>query len=287
MRIVDLEHHLVGQHIPAGAVGLFKIAHGELHGRGGQEILLLEAQLLALFMVVLGIEHLRDRLDQLLVLGGLHILAAVELLHIERVDRAGRPGAQHIDHIAVIAQHGHIVGHGLHGVVIAQLILHAAVLGIFADIAVKAHLDRLIEPADLPDIAPLQPVVGQLHLEAVGNMLAEQAQLIADGAAHRRQLERGERIEEARGQAAQTAVAQARLRLALKYARLVDAQLVQSLHIFLFIDQRNHVVVHGAAHQKLRREIIELFRLLALAFAAGQSAPLHHFIADGHGQRLI
>ena len=288
MGVVHLEHHLFRQQVPVGAVDLFKVVQRVLHRGGGQEILLLEAQLLALLVVVLGIEHLGDDLHQLLALGGLDVLAPVELLHVDGLGGAGRPGAQHVDHVAVVAQHGDVVGHGLHGVEVAQAVSDLAVLvGIILDVAVEAHLHGLARAADLPHVAVLQPVVGQLHLVAVGDVLAEQAQLVADGAAHGEQLEGGERIEEAGGQAAEAAVAQAGLGLALIDAGLVDAQLVQRLDVFLLIHQGDHVVVHGAAHEELGGEVIELFRALALAFAPGGGPALHDLVAHGHGQGLV
>ena len=58
-----------------------------------------------------------------------------------------------------------------------------------------------------------QPGVGQLILHAIREGLVEQAEVVTQAHAVAGQVEGGQRIQEAGGQAAQTAVAKARLRL--------------------------------------------------------------------------
>ena len=58
-----------------------------------------------------------------------------------------------------------------------------------------------------------QPGVGQLVLHAIREGLVEQAEVVTQAHAVAGQVEGGQRIQEAGGQAAQTAVAKARLRL--------------------------------------------------------------------------
>ena len=60
-------------------------------------------------------------------------------------------------------------------------------------------------------IAVAQPLVGLLDLPAVDDLLLEDAELVADAVAQRRHFERGQRIDEAGREAAEAAVAQARL----------------------------------------------------------------------------
>ena len=133
---------------------------------------------------------------------------------------------------------------------------HPAILLHFFHIAAKAHFHRLIRAHDFPQVAVFQPVVGQLHLVAVHDLLLEKAVFIADGAAHGGQFQRRQRIEKTGGQAAQAAVAQARLRLLLEQQPFIDAQPFQGLHVIFFVHQRNHVVVHGAAHEEFRRKVV-------------------------------
>jgi len=287
MGVVDVDGHLVREDGEVVAVGVDELLYRELDGRGGEEILLLQAQLLALVAVVVGIENLGDDLRQLALLHGLHVLAAVEVAHVDLVDGLGAPGAQEVDLGAVIAHHGDVVGHGLHGLVVQVAVVGAAVVLIGFDAAAEVDLHRVLGVGDLPDVAAGQPVVGYLHLVAVHQPLAEQAELIADGATHGGQLQRGQGIQEAGRQAAQAAVAQAGLRLLLEHDGAVDAQLVQGLHIIGLVDQVDHVVVQGAAHQEFGAEIVDLLGLLLLAGAAGIAAALHDLVAHHQGQGLI
>ena len=287
MGVVDVDGHLVREDGPVVAVGVDELLHRELYGRGGEEVLLLQAQLLALVAVVVGVEDLGDDLRQLPLLHGLHVLAAVEVAHVDLVDGLGAPGAQEVDLGAVIAHHGDVVGHGLHGLVVQVAVVGAAVVLIGFDAAAEVDLHRVLGMGDLPDVAAGQPVVGHLDLIAVHQLLAEQAEFIADGAAHGGQLQRGQGIQEAGGEAAQAAVAQAGLRLLLEHHGAVDAQLVQGLHIIGLVDQVDHVVVQRAAHQEFGAEVVDLLGLLLLAGVAGIAAALHDLVAHHQGQGLV
>src|ERR1700676_3858856 len=75
--------------------------------------------------------------------------------------------------------------------------------------AIEADPHRLVEPGNLPRIAPLQPVVRPFLLPAVADRLAEDAVFVAQAVTHRRQLHGGHGIEEAGGETAEAAIAQA------------------------------------------------------------------------------
>ncbi|MPM63384.1 hypothetical protein SDC9_110264 [bioreactor metagenome] len=79
--------------------------------------------------------------------------------------------------------------------------------------AFKADVNAFLRRGHLPYVAVDQPIVGQLYLLAVGQLLAEQAVFVADGAAHRGQIQCRQAVQKAGSQAAQTAVAQTRLGL--------------------------------------------------------------------------
>ena len=89
------------------------------------------------------------------------------------------------------------------------------------------------------------------------------------------QAQRGDGIQEARGQTAQAAVAQRRFDL--KLLNLVEVVAGSGELVFnLGIDAKvNHVVDQQFANQKLSRDVIELF--LAIVERAGGGALLHEF----------
>ena len=73
-----------------------------------------------------------------------------------------------------------------------------------------SYLDCPFGPRHFPGVAETQPLVRLLDLPAVDDFLLEDAELVADAVADRWNLQRGERIEETRGETTEAAVAQAR-----------------------------------------------------------------------------
>ena len=266
---------------------LLEILEDILQGGGGEEILLLQAEQLALVVVVLRIEHLRDHLGQLDFLGGLNVLALAERAQVNPLGAAGRPHAQGVDGGGVVADNGHVVGHGFHGTVVAVDEAGHAVLLHGVHLTAEMHLAGVVHHSHFPGIAVVQPAVGQLHLLAVHNLLAEQAVFIADGAAHGRQVQAGQAVQEAGRQAAQAAVAQAGFGLFLKHIVHIDAQLGQRLAVHIGGHQVQHVAVHAAAHEKLHRQVVQALGLGGLALLPGDEVLLHDLVADSGGHRLV
>ena len=101
----------------------------------------------------------------------------------------------------------HPSGHPAHAV-------DACVVDVVLGVAAPADEVVHVGLGDLPRVPVDQPVVGLLDLPAVVDLLLEDAELVADAVADRRPLEGGQRVEVARRQPAQAAVAEPRLRLA-------------------------------------------------------------------------
>ena len=88
----------------------------------------------------------------------------------------------------------------------------AAVPPCVLDPAAEAHRVAHAGARKLPGVPSCEPGVGVLDLAAVVDLLREHAVLVADAVAERRQPERGHRVEEARREPAQAAVAERRRR---------------------------------------------------------------------------
>ena len=228
VRVVDLDDVLLVE-IRRRAVNLDVLAHDGLHRGGNKEILLLQAQALPLGMVVLGIKHLGDGLSHGVLLLRAQILTLRKERHIERHGRLCIPQPQRVHSVCAVAGDLHIAGDGQHLRCALRHNVQPSAVPELADRA--AELDRLclLRLWHEPCAAQLLPVVRQLYLLAVHDALAENAQLIADGIACGRDIERGHGIEIAGGEAAKAAVAQPRVRLAFKNVRRAEAQLVQRL----------------------------------------------------------
>jgi len=142
-------------------------------------------------------------------------IAAAEQLKVERVRCLGAPQAKRVDRLATVTDRRPIIGDAdqCRGVVRD----HAQQSSTRFERAGDGHLDAFVGAHDLPRIGMTQPVVRALLLPAVADFLPEDAMLVAQSVAHRRQLHRGHRVEEARGQTAEAAVAQTRIGLLVKH----------------------------------------------------------------------
>ena len=257
------------------------LAHHVLGGGGDEEVLLLEAQGLALDVVVRGIEHLGDDLGHGALLHALHIVALGEEVHVQRVGALGVPEAEGVDLLAAVAGDEHIPGDGDDGVIAGMLgVVTAEAVPVGGDLAAKAHLHRVLVAGDQPALGSDPPVVGHLGLLAVLEALAEDAQLIADGVARGLQAQSGHGVHVAGGETAQTAVAQTRVRLLLENVGGVAPQILQRADDLLGNAQVEGILHEAAAHQELHGHIVD-FLFGVTGILRGQKAA--HDLTDDHG----
>ena len=197
VRVVELNGHLLREAHEVG-VRLQVAPHDVGDGAGDEEVLLLEAQLLAGLVLIVRVEHLRDDLGVVLLDHRALVVAVVEEGEVELGRRARLPQAQGVDRLRAEARDRGVPGHAHHRLAAHPLRGHAAVgqLGLL-DVPVEAHRHDAIGPHHLPGVAELEPLVGALHLVAAQDLLAEDAELVADAVAHRRHVERGQGVEEA------------------------------------------------------------------------------------------
>ena len=178
-------------------------------------------------MVVLGIEHLRDGFGHRVLLLCAQILALRKERHVERHGGLRVPEAQRVDMLRAVARDLHVAGDSQHLGLTLGHDMQPPVVPELADRAAEADGLGLLRLGQQPRAAEVLPVVRQLDLLAVDDALAENAELIADGIARGGDVERCHRVEIARGQAAEAAVAETRVGLAFKDVRCAEAQLVE------------------------------------------------------------
>ena len=190
-----------------------------------EEVLLLEPQLLAPRLLVVRIQHLGEVLAGHLLVDRAVVVAAIEGAEVEGLGRLGLPQAQRVGRVDVVAEDGRVVGNAVDDAARhpARALAAEFVVPDFG-VAAELHLAAPLGPRDLPGIAVAQPLVGLLHLPAVDDLLLEDAELVADAVTQRRHFERGQRIDETRGEPAEAAVAQARLVLVRQQLFEVEAR---------------------------------------------------------------
>ena len=166
--------------------------------------------------------------------------------------------------------------------------LHKVLVVFKAHLHLAAEVDFLsvLRAGGEPRAAQVLPVVGQLHLLAVYDLLLEDTKLIADGVAGGGDLQGGHGFQIAGGQAAQAAVAQTGIRLQLEDVGGVEAQGIESL---LQLGQNTQVVgvlFQGTAHQKLQGQIMYLTGAGLVGLFPGLHPVVGHDIPQNQGAGL-
>ena len=174
MRVVDVDGDLVGE-LPEVHARENVVAHDALHARRHEEILLDETQSASLVRAVVRVEVLRDALDEVAVLLlRLDLLARHRAVVGEVAVDLGVPEAQRVDRAVAEADDRHVVrnGHDRHVVLMHER--EAAVLFfLHVGVAVELDVDRLVRLAILPLKTVGEPVVGNLDLIALDDLLLE------------------------------------------------------------------------------------------------------------------
>jgi hypothetical protein len=131
----------------------------------------------------------------------------------------------------------------------------AGVIRVVLDVAAPLHQVVDVGFGDLPGVSAGQPVVGLLDLPAVVDLLVEDAEFIADAIADRRTLKGGQRVEVARGEPAEAAVAQSRFLLASQDRVEILAHRRQRLPCRSLHAEVQQVVAQLRTHQEFGRQI--------------------------------
>jgi hypothetical protein len=152
------------------------------------------------------------------------------------------------------------------------------------DGAVDGDDERFVAALDEPRRAAVEPVVGLLVLEAVDEGLTEEAVLVVDAVAEAGIVQRGQRIEEARRQPPEAAVAEGRVMLERLQLLEVDAQLGHDAFRVVVEAEVGEVVPEGPAHEELHGKVVEALRVLLAVAALALAHGVEGGTADGHGE---
>ncbi|SCH33629.1 Uncharacterised protein [uncultured Clostridium sp.] len=235
MGIVQLERRLLVELADVVMISLIT-GNGLLHAGGNKEILLLQTQLLACHMVVVGVQNLYQQLRQVFFLYGLLIIALVEGVQAEGIHGLCVPDTKGIHYVIAIAYYRKVAGDSPYGLI---ALLDKMVLAVLIDlyVYVAAELDdlRVLRTAELEGIAVHKPVVGNFFLISVLNFLLEHTIAVTDAAAVCRITQGCQRIQEAGCQSSQTAISQSCVRLLILDYVQIAAQLLQSFLYFVII----------------------------------------------------
>ena len=286
MRVIDMDGRFIGEVIH-GRIVVQVAVNNILHGGGHQEVLLAQAQALALRVVVIRIEHLADNLRHGIALHGAHVVALIEEVHIQP-RRAGLPQTQDAHALTALTRDIHVIRHSRDGRI--PLVLHVVIGPIprLIDIALKMDFNTLLLMRNEPDLTARQPEIGQLRLPAVNELLAEKSVLVQDAVAGGLIAAVRKGVQIAGGQTAQPTVAQARVRFALIERIKLDPVFGEcSLHR-LCTAEIIQIVLQGPAHEELHAQVIDFFTAGGLGGLCLKILTLLlENVAQHHGRRLI
>ena len=238
-------------------------------------------------MVVRRIEDLGDRFGHGVLLECADIVAAREGVHVEALRHAGTPERELVDGRRVIAGDVQIVRHGDDGLIAGLGRLELVAVHPLVHLSAEANLYSIVLAGMQPHIAHFEPVVRELHLPAVYDLLTEDAKFIADGETGYRIIQAGRRIHIAGGQTAQTAVAKSGIRFKRAEAFQAEAEIMQDLPCRFQQAHVVQVVAQARADQKFHRHIIDLLALLCTRLLNKRTAVVLQKLAHGDAYSAI
>ena len=170
-----------------------------LDGSRDKEILLFQTQLLARIMVIVGVENLYDILCKIGLLYRLLVIALVKGIQLEALNRLRIPDAQSIYNTVPIAYNGKIVRNGFHALIaFLNKVASSVLINTHVYITAKFNFLSVFRPSQLKGIAVHQPVIGNLYLIAVSDLLLKHSVAVSDSAAVSRIAQRRKGIQKAR-----------------------------------------------------------------------------------------
>ena len=151
------------------------------------------------------------------------------------------------------------------------------------DLSAEAYLYHVLVAGDQPALSGDAPVVCQLGLLPVLELLAEDSELIADGITRSLNAEGGHAVHVAGSETAETAVAEAGVRLCLENIRSIEAEVLQCTCKGVRDTEVIGILHQAAPHEELHRHIVYFFFNAVGIFNREKAA---HQLTDDNGRRL-
>ena len=219
------------------------------------------------------------------------MVAGVERVEPDRIDRLGAPQAQGVHGIAAPADDRRVVGDSQHffgG--LPGMTLRAVPAGFARHFAAEANLVDDLAALEFPGVAEGEPVLRRLDLRAVDHALLEQAVIVADAVAEPRDAERRHALHEAGGEPPEAAVAERGVRFELRDGIEIEADEGERLAHLLLEAEIAERILEQAADQKFEREIIDPLATGALGLADRGHPAVDDLVAhrqDRRGQPVV
>mmetsp|Transcript_56733 Transcript_56733/g.135121 ORF Transcript_56733/g.135121 Transcript_56733/m.135121 type:complete len:509 (-) Transcript_56733:400-1926(-) len=270
VRVVHLDGDLLRQLGPLVVGPLDELAEHVLERGADEEVLLLQAELLALVGGIIGVQDRGEVFSTTALVNSIGILGRTVGVEVELLRGRGLPQAQVVGVVGVEARDGVVVGHGLHDLTANPSQAPVAILiDALRGVAVEAHRVGHVRPGNLEGAAVAQPIVRALHLSAILDVLLEHSIAVPDAVAPAREGECCHGVQEARGQSAEAAVPERGIILLLVEFLELHAQTIHRLRKVLLQVQVCDGILHVAANEVLRRQVVRPLHILLAVEAIG------------------
>ena len=152
-----------------------------------------------------------------------------------------------------------------------------------------AEQDGVLDLAahDLPRVAEPQPLVGDLVLKAVADLLIEDPELVADAVADGRDAQRRERVHVAGGETPETSVAEAGLLLPFDERLEIEPELSHCGARVVLQAEVEEVVAELGPDQELGRQVRHGAALMREVGVRGVKPALQHSVANRVREREV
>ena len=144
----------------------------------------------------------------------------------------------------------------------------------------EVHRHGQVGSRYLPPVSILEPGVWPLPLPPPGELLPEDTEVVAQPVPERRVVQGSERFQETGGQAAEAAIAQARVGLLVHDAFQIQAQLGHHFGRYLAQTGRDQVVLQQPTQQVLQRKVVDGLGLVLLVCPLGRDCTVDERLAD-------
>ena len=182
----------------------------------------------------------------------------VEGVEPDRVAARAPPEPQGVHFLAAPPEDRRVVGDGVHGFAGLHFVARRPVPA-FAHGHGPAEADLVIgfAPLEFPRIAEGEPIFGVFDLPAVRDGLAEQAEIVTDAVAERRDADRRHALHEASREAPKAAVAERGIGLEFRDRIEIDGELLQRGSHRLRQAETAQRLLEQTADEEFERKVVD------------------------------
>ena len=279
--VIELNRCFGREFTPGQGVAIFEATDNVGQGTGNEEILLNQAQFLAGFGGVIGVENLRYGLGDGFFPECLDVTALVENFKVKVLIRLSLPEAQHIDSVTVITNDRDVPRKSEKALGVDPFRMRMTkIIEFLHDMTIEFDGLPVTWAGDLPGTAIAHPGIRMLDLFSTDELLAEKTKFVVNAIANGREIHRGERIHEACSKAAKTTIAEAHVGFFLEKLVETFTHLLESLLGHIVQTGVAQVILKQAPHEILEGKIMNAAHTRLAVLGTGFCGAVHHAITN-------